>query len=83
MLDELKFHDGCDDMYCRQCQANNKVLEDILYGALNNRMDWLGRYHGWLREQGIEPETEGGWWTRETLNDANVQRFISLYGDDA
>lgn len=83
MLDELKFHDGCDETHCRQCQANNKVLEDILYGALGNMMDWLGRYHGWLRGEGIEPETEGGWWSRQALNDSNVQRFISLYGDDA
>ena len=59
-LDKIVFHEGCSDIYCRRCQDANKVLEDILYKSLGSRMDWLGRYHGWLKEQGLEPETSGG-----------------------
>ncbi len=82
MLDELNYHNGCSETRCPICQANNKVLEDILYDALGDSCDWLGRYHAWLRSEGIEPETEGGWWSKDALNDANVQRFISMNSEN-
>ena len=81
-LDDLKFHPDCNDLHCSICQQANSVLDDILYSSLSNRHDWLGKYHSWLKKQGISPETDGGWWSREALNDANVERFIDVYRDD-
>ena len=75
-LDDLEFHDGCDDSYCSTCQKANAELDAMMYGALGSRSDWLGKYHSWLGKQGIPPETAGGWWTREALSDKNAQRFI-------
>ena len=75
-LDDLEFHGGCDDMYCSKCQKVNAELTAMMYDALGNSEDWLGKYHSWLGKQGIQPETAGGWWTREALRDKNAQRFI-------
>lgn len=75
-LDELEFHDGCDNKYCPKCMTAHTKVAEMIDDALGERHDWLGKYHSWLLNQGIQPETDGGWWTREALNDKNVQQFI-------
>ena|SRR3990167_9193382 len=75
-LDALDFHDRCTNTRCRRCLE----IADVLCGALNAATgvpsyDVLGRYHQWLGKQGIPAETEGGWWSREALSDANVAAF--------
>lgn len=75
-LDDLEFHEGCEDMYCSLCIKANAELDAMMYDALGNADDWLGKYHAWLAMQGIQPETDGGWWTREALRNKNAERFI-------
>lgn len=75
-LDEIEIHEGCGDIRCRRCMEASDALEEALTSALGNRHDWLGVYHYWIVEEGVSPETPGGWWSREALSDDNVSRFI-------
>ena len=78
-LDSIPMHEGCAVMRCKRCMDANDVLFDMLYAALGDGEDWLGRYHSWLKRENINPETEGGWWTRSALTEANADKFIAKY----
>lgn len=77
-LDALVMHAGCEEMNCRICMSHDLALYAALEAATEDfsRMrDLRGEYHSWLGRQGLPAETDGGWWSREALSDANVQRF--------
>lgn len=76
-LDEIEIHEGCGDTRCRRCMEASDALEEVLTSALGNRYDWLGLYHSWLIQNEINPETPGGWWSREALSDASVKLFLN------
>lgn len=77
LLDDLSHDPGCTNNKCRFCLKH----ADMLLGELQRltgedyRADLAGAYHGWLSKNGIAPETDGGWWSREALSDANAKRF--------
>ena len=72
----VRFHAGCENTKCRICFGNNDSLDDALVAATNRRdLDLLGRYHRWLSDNEITPETEHGWWSEEAFNPDNVLAF--------
>lgn len=79
LIDGLEFHDGCDDGYCSRCMKASNKLGDIIEGELGKQYDRMGQYHSWLKKQGIMPETDGGWWSREALEESNVNNFITAH----
>jgi hypothetical protein len=78
-LDAITLHEGCADQRCRICLEHG----DALLGELlrltqdDSHSDLLGLYHNWLGQQRIPAETDGGWWSREAMSDANVLRFVA------
>ena len=80
-LDEIEIHEGCSDNRCRRCMDACDALEKVLVAALGNRYDWLGLYHSWLTQNGVNAESPGGWFSREALSDANVARFLAPHVD--
>ena len=65
----------------KQLKAHTSVI-DFLYANLSDRHDWGGRYHLWLKQFGIEPEADGGWWSKAAVDPRNIQRFINEYQED-
>lgn len=75
-LDAIEVHAGCDDFRCRRCMEASDILCGVLVRLTEDEVgDVLGKYHTWLRKNGINPETDGGWWSRDALSNANVLRF--------
>lgn len=49
----------------------------------NDREDHMGKFHGWLKKNGINPETEHGWATEAYFDDALMQRYAEEYRNSA
>ena len=75
-------HKNCQDTECSICFSDAIKLEKYLckQTGTGNRVDHLGKYHKWLADNGINPETEFGWFTSDTFDDENIQNYIAWYG---
>ena len=70
-------HINCKDTNCPICFQDAQKLEDYLTEKTgNDKVDHLGKYHKWLSDNGINPETEWGWFTLETFDDKNIEGYI-------
>ena len=74
-------HINCQNPKCHTCFLDAKKLERYLEKQTNkgHRVDHLGKYHKWLNDNGINPETEFGWFTSEVFDDENIQKYIVWY----
>lgn len=72
----IQRHVNCEDPKCQVCLEDSQPLSDYLdeiTGATT--VDHLGRYHKWLSDKGIEPETEWGWWTEAVFKPENMKAY--------
>jgi len=74
-------HINCQDTRCPVCFSDASRLEDYLceQTGTKNKIDHLGKYHKWLSDNGINPETEWGWFTIEAFDDKNIENYIKWY----
>ena len=74
-------HINCQDIKCSICLSDAEKLEKYLdrQTGTENRVDHLGKYHKWLNDNGINPETEFGWFSSDAFNDENIQNYIVWY----
>lgn len=74
-------HINCQDSKCNVCLKDADKLEKYLdeQTGTENKIDHLGKYHKWLSDNGINPETEWGWFTVEAFDDENIHKYIKKY----
>ena len=74
-------HINCQDSRCSVCFNDSLKLEKYLQEKTKtgNKIDHLGKYHKWLSDNNINPETEWGWFTIESFDDKNIQNYIDWY----
>src|SRR3990167_2068802 len=74
-------HHNCRDSYCLFCMRDCQKLEEQLkvVTGTGNLYDLLGRYHKWLSSNGIPAETEWGWFSPESFDDTNIERFCTKF----
>ena len=77
-------HINCQDVNCPICFSDANKLEKYLDRATGtkNRVDHLGKYHKWLSDRKINPETEFGWFTSVVFDDENIQKYIVWYREN-
>lgn len=77
-------HINCQDTKCPICFSDSMKLEKYLEKrtGTKNRVDHLGTYHKWLKDNGINPETEWGWFTSDAFDDENSQNYIAWYREN-
>lgn len=77
----IQHHINCQDTNCSICFSDANKLGKYLDEQTDtkNRVDHLGKYHKWLYDNGINPETEFGWPTSATFDDKNIQNYIAWY----
>jgi len=74
-------HVNCQNCKCRICLEDGC---DSLGGFLdketgNDKIDHLGRYHKFLSDNNINPETEYGWWTEAVFKKENLDAYIKYF----
>lgn len=74
-------HINCQNPKCSVCFNDAMRLEKYLDEQTDteNRIDHLGKYHKWLSDNGINPETEFGWFTSDAFDDENIQNYIAWH----
>lgn len=76
----LQTHKNCTNPKCTTCMADHLAVGAVLDELTGNDMvDHMGRFHKWLSDQGIEPETEHGWATESFFDDDLIQRYVDDY----
>ena len=77
-------HINCQNPKCTTCFTDAMVLEKYLQKqcGTKNRIDHLGKYHKWLNDNGINPETEFGWFSFDAFDDENIQNYIAWYREN-
>ena len=74
-------HINCQNPKCSICFNDAMNLERYIckQTGTGNKVDHLGKYHKWLSDKGINPETEFGWFTSAVFDDENIQNYIAWY----
>lgn len=73
-------HVNCQDSRCKVCLDDSDRLSlyfDRITGLTN--IDHLSHYHKWLGDNGINPETEWGWWTEDVFKPENLEAYTKQY----
>lgn len=70
-------HPFCKDKYCQICLHDAHLLAKYLEDGTDSQHDHGGSYHGWLSSQGIEPETDDGWWHPDAYRPQNLDAYIA------
>ena len=71
-------HRNCQDTRCRQCLYEHEMLgQELAERTGAPQYDHLGSYHSWLLSRGIEPETEWGWATDASFDEANIAAYVA------
>ena len=80
-MDVKLTHPNCQMSRCQFCLADHERLGHLLDELCHtsNKVDHLGKYHKWLSDNGIEPETEWGWATPEAFEDKNITAYVEWY----
>jgi len=75
-------HIDCKNPRCSICFQDAQKLEDYLTEKTgNDKVDHLGKYHKWLSDHNVNPETEWGWFTKEAFDDENIENYINWFKD--
>jgi len=74
----------CKNKNCSICLNDHEQLGRYLDIRCNtkNRVDHLGKYHKWLSDNGIKPETEWGWFVPEAFDDSNIENYIKWFKEN-
>ena len=73
-------HIECKDSRCRICLSDSFKLEEELISLTGiDSIDHLGKFHKWLHDQGINPETEYGWGSAAYFDDENIAAYVATW----
>ena len=74
-------HPNCKISRCPVCFEDHENLSHLLNDlcSTQNKVDHLGKYHKWLGDNGINPETEWGWATPATFETVNIEAYVTWY----
>jgi len=77
----IQHHPNCKEPKCEICLHDHEKLGKLLDELCdtNNTVDHLGKYHKWLGDNGINPETKWGWATPETFDSLNIKKYIHWF----
>ncbi len=76
-------HKNCNDDRCALCFKEHTDLGYELEMRTGiNTVDHLGKYHKWLSDHGIEPETEWGWATDASFDEDNINAYVAYWVGD-
>ena len=71
-------HEICWDTNCGICfDEHTELGKELDRRTGNNSVDHLGKYHKWLGDHGIEPETEYGWATAASFEEENINAYVA------
>lgn len=74
-------HPNCRNIDCGVCFKDHTKLQKKLEELTgdNKAYDHLGKYHKWLSDNGINPETEWGWATPESFEEENILAYVKWF----
>lgn len=71
-------HKNCRDVHCTLCMEEHLELGYELERCTGiDTVDHLGRFHKWLGDNGIEPETEWGWGSDAYFDEENINAYVA------
>ena len=72
-----------DEHWSGSIAWNNALdVQSDVHRFLDNKLDgygskdWAGKYATWLNNQGIEHQTDNGWWGEAAVSHSNLLAFI-------
>ena len=70
-------HKNCRDVHCALCMEEHLELGYELERRTGiDTVDHLGKFHKWLLDHGIEPETEWGWGSDAYFDEDNISAYV-------
>ena len=73
-------HPNCKDTKCKRCLSEHLALSEELDRRIGTTtIDHLGRFHKWLKDKGISPETEYGWGSIEYFDEQNISDYVATW----
>ena len=73
-------HKNCKDDRCALCFKEHTELGRELDRRTGiDVVDHLGKFHKWLTDQGINPETEYGWGSAAYFDDENIAAYVATW----
>jgi len=73
-------HIDCRDPDCAVCLEDHLALGNELARLTGSeKEDHLGKIHKWMRDNGMNPETEWGWATAETFWDSTIAAYVAWF----
>jgi hypothetical protein len=71
-------HKNCQDTHCKLCLEEHLALGGALERLTgDDKSDHLGKFHRWLGNKGIEPETEYGWGTEAYFDNDLIREYVN------
>ncbi len=73
-----RHHPMCEHSRCDICMEDHMALERLLREKCGGgNVDWLSKYHTFMKTRTGGAETAHGWATPESFDDANIEAFVA------
>ena len=73
-------HPRCENNRCALCLDEHLDLGKELDRRTGiDTVDHLGKFHKWLSDQGINPETGHGWGSAAYFDEENISNYVSTW----
>lgn len=74
----IRRHPMCKHQRCQICMDDHMALERLLRERCGGgKVDWLSKYHAFMKSRPGGAETVHGWATPESFEDGNIDAFVA------